>query len=233
MASYIGSTLCKDFYIGSTKLKELYCGSTLIYKSKIDPGQVILESSTATTSTIFIPSTQNYEVTMVGGGAGGTCCSDNADSWYKIGQSSGGSGGYIKAIVKLQKGIYNYSVGAGGAGAYAWIGTATGGAGGDTYLVKSSNDILKAGGASLAKSIWGGDSFRYVQSLGGTNTTSDSVVSVLANTAGEDGQARADFWYDYPGGASRFGGYGKGGRAYSYAQVHDNGVAGYIKIVTA
>lgn len=105
MPLYIGSKRVKDLYIGSTKIKELYCGSTKVYSASAPgpvPGTVIFESSTPGTYTVTIPATGNYEIWMVGGGAGGfPTIVSGKQAWM-----GGASGGYIHGTTKLSAGAY-------------------------------------------------------------------------------------------------------------------------------
>lgn len=206
MPVYNGSVKQKELYYGGTKIKEAYYGSTKIYSAGYPAGTVIFEKSTAGTYTVTLKHNQKYEIWMVGGGSGGChrLQATTAQNWW-YDNFSGGSGGYIHGIKKINAGTYTLVVGKGGAG-----GNAGNNAGGNTTGFGET-----AGGAT--SSGW-----KYV-GKGGSNTT-----SLSQSVKGNDGIGSSTGYSDptNAGGASVYGGYGAGGNS------HDSpGVAGYIKIV--
>lgn len=165
------------------------------------------------TYTVNIPESGNYDVVLVGGGAGGAW---GFDVYAVRSTASGGSGAAFVGNIYIPAGTYTCTVGNGGAdagnGGY-------GGAGGTTSI----NGIISAGGGAYgAYATWG---IRQ-QSVGGTISVNTTVNSATINSNGNNGTtAYNDF---SAGGASLYSGLGKGGDAYPTYAVSGN--AGYLSI---
>lgn len=217
MPFFKGDQKIENVFVASAQQKEIYKGGQLIYSSKLPAGQTVFENATAGTYIATLPKTQNYRLIMVGGGGGGA---NGGSGHYTNYNAGGGSGGYIEVIVRLIKGSYTVSVGGVGThGAGSSAGDYYGSAGGGT----SAFGFTAGGGGGGKCSIHGSG---VAGGAAGTNTLT-GYLSLVANTNGNVGSTSGGS-YDVSGGASVYGTYGRGQNAYG-----GNGVAGYIKIITA
>lgn len=143
MPIYVGSQKIKDIYYGGVKIGKIYRGNTLVYTSLAYPSDTIVyESSTAGISTVELEE-GIYEVYCIAGGSGGAAV--GGTSTNRAVAVGGASGSGFIGKVRLNKGTYKITVGAGGAGssgAYRYTATSTAGA--------SVYGSYGAGGASTA-----------------------------------------------------------------------------------
>lgn len=194
---------------------DLWSKRLLIKSSPYKAGELIFESSTAGSYTVDLKATGNYEVYVIGGGAGsGTKISDY--KWY----TGGGSGAGFIGVVKLTKGSYSIQVGAGGKIAKL----------ADTTFAGGSSKISDAIEAYGGKSVTVGEA-----GTGGSKPTVNvPIISTTLNTAGKNGKQGqyyldSTYYVTVYCGASVYKGYGKGGQIDS--EVLNAGKAGYVKIV--
>ena len=181
------------------------------------------EYESAGTYTVEIPHDGEYELTVVGGGAGGAFVY-SARFWD--GAAAGGSGGGFIGVTHLTKGTYTVTVGAGGAGNFNnnSATSCTAGYGGDSKF----GDIVTAGGATAPTARYNAET--QTGSIGGTvryDVSDFSSVSLSSNGNTGYGSNQADGG-TYAGGASVYEGYGAGGQAAHGACKA--GTAGYVKI---
>ena len=210
-------SVSKEDYItktGTYTVKSNYTMPVTLEESTVIPANtVIFESSGAGTYNVNITKNGIYQIWMVGGGAGGA---QHYKYWHFVtGQTEivyqgagGGSGAYITGTIELTKGTYSVTVGAGGSGMYS-SGTSTGGAGGNT--------------TAFGQTAGGGSSHGW--STAGPGGTYTKNKGTLTGTNGKEG----DYGFNgVAGGASLYGGYGKGGD--TQKKSASNGGNGYIKI---
>lgn len=192
-----------------------------VYKSE-DPypsGQTIFESSTPGTYSVVIPTTKNYKVTLVGGGAGGWT-HNVLSSNYAAG---GSSGAMISGTTELAAGTYTLVIGAGSAG--------------ECYNHTGDYNIANGGDTSFVNQVAGGGIGHSETYPGTTNPTTrpgGSATVSLAGLTGTNGnsavgQANGKSVYD-----NTDSGYGAGGGHYYNDGFEPyNGVNGYAKIEIA
>lgn len=224
--THIGAKTTNDL----ERVKETYNGSTLVrgYISNT----TLFEKSTAGTYTVTIPYNGYYELTVIGGGAGGTY-----EYSYKFadGGVGGGSGAGLIGVAYLTAGSYSVTVGAGGAAAYNdnSAESITGKAGGASKF----GSIVTAGGGTAGKAVYNGAA--QTPSYGGTLTyTSSAFKSTSLAKNGNTGSYSNNLSSSsaaMAGGASVYNGYGKGGQA-DYGGTGTSsyttpGTAGYVKVV--
>lgn len=224
MALSIGNEKIGELYIGGDKIKQAYIGSELVYSSShYTPNQVLYESSTGGTSTTLnLLTTGRYQVICVGGGSGGAYV---YSSKFSDGRASGGSGAGFNGIVNLSSGNHTIKVGAGGNGlAYETNGktSATSTAGGQSAI---DSTIVAGGGGAATAGIHGA-----TQTAGSGGVLSYDSSKVQSYTLATNGNAGTTIYNsNITGGASVYGGYGKGGNAgNSYTTA---GGSGYVKVI--
>lgn len=205
MPIYKGSQQIKELYFGGTKIGKVYRGSTLVYQScPYKAGEVLFESATPGTYTLNLLANGIYKVWIVGGGSGAY-----VREVIKVTKSGGASGAAFVGTVNLAKSSYNLTVGGGGAGG------SSPGSGGNSSI----GNIIVAGGGG------GG----YNGGVAGILTINTSVISSEIQSNGKTGgygsgtNARA-------GGGSLYGGYGAGGSSPGGTKTANPGTGGYIKV---
>ena len=171
--------------------------------------KTVIDTATAGTYTFDVAKDRTAKIILVGGGGGGGYV------WEGHADGSGGGSGacvYIKA--KLTAGTYTITNGAGGAAGNVSVG---GRAGGDSTLSLKGETLITAGGGG------GGAGAGGAAGVGGTYLISNSVeverTSIVSN--GNTG-SRGGNMVTGKGGASVYGGYGKG------ANSRTSGTSGYI-----
>ena len=183
-----------------------------------------VELSSTGTTTQTIPHGL-YEVTVVGAGGGGAGASDAARD-FKACEAGGGSGSYVKALIRLDDGNYSATVGAGGNGAGGLYGTFTGSTGGDSSFASYITAYGGTGGIARWTDGTGGNP------TGGTGGALPSVTGeesiserLLGSNGGTHQQAGTAV------GGSNPTEYGKGGDAFCSGgtAVGYKGGDGYIK----
>lgn len=197
------------------EVKQVYKGSQLIWG--YDPSEVIFQSSTPGTYTVDIVTSGYYNVAVVGGGSGGAYV---YSSKFSDGRASGGSGAGFVGIIYLTAGSHTIKVGAGGSGkAYETNGqsSATSTAGGQSAI---DSIIVANGGGSAKARIHGA-----TQTAGSGGTLSYDSSKVQSYSLAKNGNAGTTIYNsNITGGASVYGGYGKGGNAgNSYTTSGSNG----------
>ena len=221
-----------DLYIGNRKIKEvrygneivplIYKGSQLIY-SIYNENQVLFESSTAGTYELDILIDGIYEVYVIGGGTG-SGSRNFGMSPARICTLTGSSGAGFIGEIQISKGKYNIIVG-----------NKSNGVG---YDGRSSMTINNAGNSSIGDLIisyggtggWATNYSDYSTCKGGSvPTINTTIISQTLNTKGNNG-VHYDGSGGASGGASVYGGYGKGGDA-NYDDFANAGTNGYVKIV--
>ncbi|MBQ2645134.1 hypothetical protein IJG14_06155 [bacterium] len=162
---------------------------------------------------INIPVSGNYDVVLVGAGAGGAW---GMDVYAVRSSASGGSGAAFVGNIYIPAGTYSCTVGAGGASAGNG---GTGGAGGDTSI----GSIISAGGGSAgAYATWG----NRRASSGGTMSVNTTINSSTLNSSGNNGTTAYNA--SSQGGQSLYNGYGQGGSATTTSA--SKGVDGFLSI---
>lgn len=188
----------KEMYYNGQKISEAYYNNEKVFSSGIAPGTVVFESSTVGTYSVEIPVNGRYEVTLVGGGGYGF---QQINSSFFSYASGGGSGACFQGILQLSKGTYTITVG----------GTTT-----------AFNISAGLGGDG---SIDSGGSGGVLNTSQASSIISSTIVS-NGNSGGRDLRSTTTvFAY---GGASLYGGYGKGADSNA-----NNKTNGYIKIIGA
>lgn len=180
--------------------------------SHYTPGQVLVNLTSGST-TVEILDNGIYELRLVGGGGG-------ASLFGGAKAGSGGSGSAFVGQVRLTKGTYTASAGALGANVNNSTGRA--GTGGNSYF-----------GSAYTYGGVGG-----VYTSGGSGGSAPlipyTIISSSVNTAGASGTTRQDFLFNIgtcAGGASKYGGYGKGSgvsRTAGQSAKFVAGTAGYV-----
>ena len=219
MSLHIGSNNIVDIRRGSTKIAKVYHGSDLVWG--YIPGQVLFESSTAQTTTLYVKCRCKLSFILVGGGGGGARA---AGSSQQLGNQNacagGGSGAYVYGTKEFTAGTYTIVVGA--------VGET------QNYGSFRSGTAPSGGNSSFGGQIANGGSGGYVTGGLGANaatagTGGEAVYSSgLNGINGNKGTEKAYSGYDTGagiGGTSVYGGYGKGGNSDA------NGTNGYVKIV--
>lgn len=219
--THIGAKTTNDL----KRVKETYNGSTLVrgYISNA----TIFEKSTAGTYTVTIPYNGYYQLWLVGAGGGGMFNS----SGNKGSSAAGNSGGYVNVKAYLKKGSYSVTVGAGGAakGGLDWTGW--GNNGGNTSITFDGKTLLLAGGGTANKVSYpsGYQQNSTISVVNQINSGNFTLVQTVSNLAGNKGGLGGN-GSSPTGGASRYGGYGKGGNVYNRNRA-DAGGNGYVKVV--
>lgn len=239
MPIYVGSKKIKDIYYGGVKIGKIYRGNTLVYTSLAFPiDTIVYESSTAVATTITLEE-GIYEVYCIAGGSGGAAV--GGTSTARAVAVGGASGSGFIGKVRINKGNYQITVGAGGAGSSgAYRYTATSVKGGNSYIGKRV--VTRAGEPSLEKLVeaYGGESSTTngndiaVAGNGGAvpSVNTSIIISQTLNKAGNQGNI-VRYWATSTAGASVYGSYGAGGAstALNGGGTHVDGSSGYIKIV--
>lgn len=201
------------------EVRRVYKGSQLIWG--YDPSEVIFQSSTPGTYIVDIATSGYYNVAVVGGGSGGAYV---YSSKFSDGRASGGSGAGFVGIVYLTAGVHTIKVGAGGSGkAYESNGqsSATSTAGEQSAI----DSIIVANGGGSAKARIRGAS----QTAGSGGTLSYDSSKVQSYSLAKNGNAGTTIYEsNITGGASVYGGYGKGGNAGN--RYTTSGSNGYVLI---
>ena len=223
--------------VGSENIENIYLGEDLLWtaeSSPYEPDQVIFEQSTAGTYSLDILADGQYEVYVIGGGAGGASLAYKyKQTVYFYGEvvASGGSGSGFIGIIRITQDTYTITVGAGGAK--------------DTSTNPSSNPTGKAGGNSSIGSLitsYGASSHNVDTAGNGGNipTISVEIISQTLNTKGNNGSKAVNSkagTISVNGGTSVYNNYGAGGSATGTANYSStsatakNGTAGYVKII--
>lgn len=178
-----------------------------------DPGTIVFEKSIGGQYPIKVNGTGIYQITLVGGGAGGVG-GRNGD--WSIG-CSGSSGGYSEYTIKLKRGDYIVNVGSGGLSRNTNDGY--GNAGGNSNVSLNGEILAQATGAAAS----------YVRTYqGSANEYRPGAVGQgnVKNGISGTGAVTGDCYT--AGAASVYGGYGAGGYGNRYGG--GNAVAGYVKI---
>lgn len=238
MPIYVGSQKIKDIYYGGVKIGKIYRGNTLVYTSLAFPiDTIVYESSTAGTETITLEE-GIYEVYCIAGGSGGAAV--GGTSTARAVAVGGASGSGFIGKVRINKGTYQITVGAGGAGSSgAYRYTATSVKGGRSYI--GHKVIVRAGEVFLEELVtaYGGESSTtngndtaIAGNGGAVPSVNTSIISQTLNKAGNQGNI-VRYWATSTAGASVYGSYGAGGAstAYNGGGTHVDGSSGYIKIV--
>lgn len=219
--THIGAKTTNDL----KRVKETYNGSTFVrgYISNA----TIFEKSTAGTYTVTIPYNGYYQLWLVGAGGGGMFNS----SGNKGSSAAGNSGGYVNVKAYLKKGSYSVTVGAGGTakGGLDWTGW--GNNGGNTSISFGGKTLLLAGGGTANKVSYpsGYQQNSTISVANQINSGNFTLVQTVSNLAGNKGGLGGN-GSSPTGGASRYGGYGKGGNVYNRNSA-DAGGNGYVKVV--
>lgn len=205
---YIGNIRIDDIRSGTTQVKEVYKGSDKIYEY-VQHGLVLLNTSTAGTYTVNVPYDCTVHIDLVGGGGGGHVLNQGASRFV----SSGGSGAYVTGEIDVVAGEYSIVVGNGGTGR------------------NGSSDAGNGGSSTCFGQTAGGGG-------GGKNTTAGTAGVASTTLTGQSGNAGTvkpkygSSSVSVSGGASKYGGYGRGGNASlsDGSSIYENGVSGYCKI---
>lgn len=206
MSIYKGSQKIKELYFGGVKIGKVYKGGTLVYQScPYKAGQVLFESATVGTNSLNLLANGVYKVWIVGGGAGGAY-KRNSSMGITLKQSKGGgSGACFIGTIRISKGSFNITIGAGGAGR------------------SGSTDNHDGGQSNLGTLITAGGG---VNINGGTLTLNTSVLSSEISKNGNNGGVSSSS--SCSGGASLYNGYGAGGKV--SGDTPSSGTGGYVKV---
>ena len=166
--------------------------------------KTVIDTATAGTYTFNVAKDRTAKIILVGGGGGGGA------AWSGHAAGSGaGSGACVYIKAKLATGTYTITNGA--AGLYA------SGNGGNSTLVKDGVTLITASGGA------GGGGGGNPPGVGGTYSISDGLEVEKEMVAGNGNTGTQGTLYTGGvGGASLYGGYGRGGNDRA------DGVAGYI-----
>lgn len=188
--------------------------------------EVLFSQSISGTYYIEVETKGMYEISVVGGGGGGTgTISSNSSA-----SSAGASGSGFVGVIKLEKGVYSITVGAGGVGKSQLDATLYGGVGETSSFLLNDTALISSPGGGGGHSWWrSGASYATPGVLPTINT---DVMSVSINAQGVTGAIMSNPGY---GGSSVLEGttYGKGGDAHrngSYTTAY-SGNDGYVQIV--
>lgn len=207
------------------KIARVYKGSTLVYGYA--PNSIVVEKVSAGSKTYDIKVDGYYQIWLVGAGGGGIYNS----SGNKGSSAAGNSGGYVNVKAYLKKGSYTVTVGDGGAakGGLDWTGW--GNNGGNTSITFNGKTLLLAGGGTANKVSYpsGYQQNSTISVANQINSGNFTLVQTVANQGGNKGGLGGN-GSSPTGGASRYGGYGKGGNVYNRNSA-DAGGRGYVKIV--
>jgi hypothetical protein len=207
------------------KIARVYKGSTLVYGYA--PNSTIFEQATAGDYSLDIKVDGYYQLWLVGGGGGGAFnASGNSGS-----SAAGNSGGYVNVKAYLKKGSYTITVGAGGKVSGGLDFSGWGGDGSSSIIKLNDNTLVLAGGGT-GNHVWWRDGYAYNEVICIPNeinsdnfTLTETIENQVGNAGGLGGNGSSP-----TGGASTYGGYGKGGNVYNRNSA-DDGVAGYVKVV--
>lgn len=209
---YIGNTKQKNIYIGNTKIKKVFVGSTLVYTTNTPTGQVIFESATPGSYMVTIPTSQNYNILLIGGGAGGFVNTGSA-------HIGGGSGALIRGTTYINAGTYELIIGAG--------------SNGTQYIESGTMNVADGGYTGFINQIaYGGQGHNKNHSSLDTQAGGSYFVN-LSGLTGINGN-NSNSW---SGGLSLYDntqtGYGAGGYTYDRGDMYyyTNGINGYAKII--
>lgn len=185
---------------GNADLIEAHLSTNLVYTQ---PG----------TYTINIGESGNYDVIVIGGGAGGAW---GMNTYGIRSSSSGGSGAVFIGNIYIPAGIYTCTVGQGG------LPAGHGGYGSAGETTSISGIISASGGSQGAFASWGTTALSY----GGTVTSYTTINSTTINSEGNNGCTT--FNEGSSGGASLYNGFGKGGDAGT--DFANQGSSGFLSI---
>lgn len=162
----------------------------------LPPGDIVIDNETPTAEKTIYLYDGVYKIEIVGGGSGGNhmYISNNGPIWY----GGGGSGAAFVGEFHILEGEYKYATGSGG--------SVTGNAGGDSYILRTSDNFgIIAGGGKSGGYANGGNE-------GGTLTiASGNIVGTpQVNSNGNTGNGWS-YSGESRGGASLYGGFGYGG----------------------
>lgn len=166
-------------------------------KNPYTPGQILVDSSISTPSSITLLTDGIYELRLVGGGGGASIVSGGI-------VGCGGSGSAFVGKVYLTKGTYAVSVGNLGA----------------SKSTTSSTTRAESGGSSNLGSAYAyggvGGGFHVGGTGGQAPSIPYSIISSSINTAGNSGGSRTSMPVNTSvnGGASLYNDYGKGTGVY-------------------
>ena len=184
-------------------------------------GDVLFESNQPQTKDIEVLSNAIYEVAVIGAGGGGG--GGTYGSHHKHPGGGGGSGAGFVAVMRLQPGTYQLTVGAGGAGGKQTNSSAPAGSSGTASLLVFGDDALVSAGGGEGGA--GAQNGRYTN--GGTLTLGDNleIKETKVSADGNDVE-HVDI---ATGGAAVYETYGAGGNGV-YKEAGTKGGDGYIKI---
>ena len=198
---------------------DLWSKKVLIKSSPYTIGEVLFESAIAGTYSVDLAANGNYEVYVIGGGAGGATTLNQNSSLIEL--TGGGSGSGFVGVVKLLQGTHIINIGEGGKAMQGY--RSTNYAGGNSSI---SDNVITYGGKSVATGTVGKG--------GDLPTVNVTIVSTTLNVTGNNGENDVTFedYTEYTtihGGESVYGGYGAGGNTGSGSP--QDGIDGYVKII--
>ena len=215
----------------ATALQKYLVLFVLLLSVNVGWGQTTVTSRTTSgNATILIPSGV-ASILVEATGAGGSGGSTNTRTYANAGGGAGGS--YIKHLLSLSPGTFNYTVGAGTSGS----------AGGNTYFGNSTagasagSTVLATGGAAGINNTANGTSNTVWNfSSGGTASTSGNVpssgyVTQYVGTSGAQGTSTGSGSATQSGaggagaGSAGVAGGGAGGSTVTYSSVGNPGTA--------
>lgn len=236
---YNGSTETNKIYVEQDKTYKVYKvfkeGNLVWRERKYDKNQIIFDSSTAGTFSIYLDN-GIYDVICVGGGGAAAMRGVYDDKGYGWGGGSGG--GFVGRLSITNKGTYTVVVGS--------ANNNTKSQSSDTQISNPSDTSTHDSYISGIIRCGGGGSGHYNSSYvgaAGSAPVIDSSVTLISssvNRAGNAGSSKSggngsDSAVTASGGASVYGGYGKGQgcKVHEYARRRSwiNGTNGYIRII--
>lgn len=222
MSLHIGTKNIVDIRKGTKKIARVYKGDKLVWG--YFPNEVLFESSTPGTHTLYVKCRCKLHIDVVGAGGGAASWGGYYSNGVTINSSGGGgSGGYISGNIEIQPGTYTVIVGAGGSGDRS------------SGIAVRQAEASNGGESSVFGQIAYGGIGGYTSNdgYGGAGGTCDTVLTGVEGNSG--GSMKSVARYDYQiqnisGGASKYGGYGAGGYIENNSLDNYNGLSGYVKI---
>lgn len=129
---YVGEDRINAVSCGTDRIRQIYKGSELVWYT-YGLNEIVYSSGSPQSSSLSIRTNGLYKVTVIGGGGGGS-------------NNFGGAGAGVIAYLRLQRGVYTYTIGSGGRGANAYVRNNDGSSGTLSSFTGSGVNIVANGG---------------------------------------------------------------------------------------